>query len=145
MSQTTDPVRDALTRYSAAAYAKDVDAFVSLYADDLHVFDMWNSWELRGIAAWRSMAEGWFGSLGDERVVVTASDIASTVSGDLALGHATLTFTALSAEGKELRSLDNRISVALRRSGNAWKIFHEHTSAPISHETLKGTIKRVTP
>jgi ketosteroid isomerase-like protein len=142
MSQTTDPVRDALARYAAAAHDKDVNAFVSLYADDLRVFDMWNSWELRGIAAWRSMAEGWFTSLGDERVIVTASDVVSTVSGDLALGHATLTFTALSAEGKELRSLDNRISVALKRTGNTWKIFHEHTSAPISHETLKGTIKR---
>jgi ketosteroid isomerase-like protein len=145
MSQTPDPVRDALARYSAAAHDKDVNAFVSLYADDLHVFDMWNTWELRGIAAWRNMAEGWFKSLGDERVVVTASDITSTVSGDLALGHATLTFTAVSAEGKELRSLDNRISVALKRIGNTWKIFHEHTSAPISHETLKGTIKRVAP
>lgn len=142
MSQTADPVRDALKKYSAAAYDKDVNAFVSLYADDLHVFDMWNTWELRGIAAWRNMADGWFTSLGNERVVVTASDVSSTVSGDLALGYATLTFTAVSAEGKELRSLDNRISIALKRTGNTWKIFHEHTSAPISHETLKGTIRR---
>jgi ketosteroid isomerase-like protein len=145
MSQPTDPVRDALAKYSAAAHDKDVNAFVSLYADDLHVFDMWNTWELRGIAAWRNMAEGWFKSLGDERVVVTVNDVSSTVSGDLALGYATLTFTAMSVEGKELRSLDNRISIALRRAGNGWKIFHEHTSAPISHETLKGTIKRVGP
>ncbi len=58
MSQSTDPVHDALARYSAAAYDKDVDAFVSLYADDLHVFDMWNSWELRGIGAWRRHGRG---------------------------------------------------------------------------------------
>jgi len=142
MSQTTDPVQEALARYSAAAYDKDVDAFVSLYADDVHVFDMWNSWELRGIAAWRNMAAGWFSSLGNERVVVTVSDVVSIVSGDVALGHATLTFSAISAEGKELRSLDNRITLALRRTGGMWKIFHEHTSGPIEHTTLKGTIKR---
>ena len=145
MNQDIDPVQQALARYSAAAYDKDANAFVALYADDLHVFDMWNSWELRGIAAWRSMAEGWFSSLGNERVVVTASDVASVVTGDLALGHATLKFTAVSPEGTELRSLDNRITIALRRTGNAWKIFHEHTSGPIQHDTLKGIIKRGSP
>jgi len=142
MSQPSDPVHEALARYSAAAYDKNVDAFVSLYADDVHVFDMWNSWELRGIGAWRDMAAGWFSSLGDERVVVSASDVVSTVTGELALGHATLTYTAVSADGRELRSLDNRITLALRRVANAWKIFHEHTSGPIDHKTMRGVIKR---
>ena len=142
MSQSTDPVRDALSRYSAAAYEKNVNAFVSLYSDDVHVFDMWNQWELRGIDAWRAMAEGWFGSLGTERVVVTVSDVASTVGTDLALGHATLTYAAFSTEGTELRSLDNRLTIALRRTGDTWKIFHEHTSGPIEHKSLTGKIKR---
>ena len=142
MSQTSDPVHQALARYSAAAYEKDVDAFVALYSADLHVFDMWNSWELRGIDAWRAMAAGWFSSLGDERVVVKASDVVATVNGELAMGHATLTYTAISADGQELRSLDNRITLAMRRVGNAWKIFHEHTSGPIDHKTMKGVIKR---
>ncbi len=142
MSQPSDPVHEALARYSAAAYDKNVDAFVSLYADDVHVFDMWNSWELRGIGAWRDMAMGWFSSLGDERVVVTTRDVASSQNGELALGHATLTYTAVSSDGKELRSLDNRITLALKRVGNEWKIFHEHTSGPIDHKTMKGTIKR---
>ncbi len=137
-----DPVREVLARYSAAAHDKDVDAFVALYTDDIHVFDMWNSWELRGIEAWRAMAAGWFSSLGDERVVVTATEVASSVAGDLALGHATLKYTAIAADGRELRSLDNRITIALRRTGSAWKIFHEHTSAPLDHRTLKGTIRR---
>jgi ketosteroid isomerase-like protein len=142
LSQTTDPVKNALAQYSAAAHDKDVEAFVALYAHDVHVFDMWNSWELRGLDAWRNMAAGWFSSLGDERVVVSASDVVSSVSGDLALGHATLMFTAISVEGKTLRSLDNRITLALRRTGNAWKIFHEHTSGPIDHQTMRGAIKR---
>ena len=142
MSQTSGPVHEALARYSAAAYEKDVDAFVSLYSDELHVFDMWNSWELRGIDAWRAMAAGWFSSLGEERVVVKARDVVATVSGELAMGHATLSYTAISADGQELRSLDNRITLAMRRVGNAWKIFHEHTSGPIDHKTMKGVIKR---
>ena len=142
MNQASDPVVHALAQYKAAAYAKDVDAFVSLYTDDVHVFDMWNQWEMRGIDAWRGMAQGWFGSLGTERVVVSFSDITSSVNADMALGHATVTYTAVSAEGKELRSLDNRLTVALRRAGDQWKIFHEHTSGPIEHQSLKGMIKR---
>ena len=142
MSLTSDPVQSALAQYCAAAYDKNVDAFVALYADDVQVFDMWNSWELRGIDAWRAMATGWFSSLGDERVVVKARDVVASESGDLAIGHATLTYTAISAEGKELRSLDNRCTLALRRAGGTWKIFHEHTSGPIDHRTMQGVIKR---
>jgi ketosteroid isomerase-like protein len=48
----------------------------------------------------------------------------------------------VSEEGKELRSLDNRITLALRRTGSEWKIFHEHTSGPIDHKSMTGTIKR---
>lgn len=142
MPPSSDPVQQALARYSAAAFEKNVDAFVALYADDVHVFDMWNEWELRGVDAWRKMAEGWFSSLGMERVVVKASDVKSAITADLAVGHATLTYTAVSPEGKELRSLDNRLTIALRRSGDAWKIFHEHTSGPIHHKTLVATIQR---
>jgi len=142
MNQEMNPVSDALARYKAAAYSKDVDAFVALYADDVHVFDMWNQWELRGIDAWRGMAQGWFGSLGTERVVIDFSDVVATVGADIALGHATVTYTAVSAEGKDLRSLDNRMTLALRRAGATWKIFHEHTSGPIEHKSLKGMIKR---
>jgi ketosteroid isomerase-like protein len=141
-TQTTDPVSVALASYAASALAKDADAFVSIYTEDLHVFDMWNQWELRGIDAWRKMAQGWFDSLGEERVVVTFADVTSTVGADLALGHATVTYTAMSAEGKELRSLDNRMTIAMRRAGVSWKIFHEHTSGPLEHQTLKGMIKR---
>jgi ketosteroid isomerase-like protein len=142
MSQATDPVNNFLMQYAKAVHEKNVDAFVSLYADDLHVFDMWNNWELRGLDAWRRMAEGWFGSLITERVVVTANDVETVIAPDLASGHATLTFTAVSIEGKELRSLDNRLTVALKRVGAAWKVFHEHTSAPIEHGSMQGVIKR---
>jgi len=139
---TSDPVSAAFAWYAASAHAKDAHAFVAIYTDDVHVFDMWNQWELRGIEAWRAMAEGWFGSLGNERVAVNFSDVVSSVSAELALGHATVTYTAESADGKVLRSLDNRMTVAMRRENGMWKIFHEHTSGPIAHETMKGIIKR---
>ena len=66
-----DPFVHMLDGNRDAVFARDVDAFAALYDQDVHVFDMWGGWSLRGIAAWRRMAEGWFGSLGDERVRVT--------------------------------------------------------------------------
>ena len=86
------------------------------------------------------MAEEWFGSLGDETVVVTADQITCTETEDLALGTAILTFTARSAAGETLRSLSNRLTVALRRSGTGWQVIHEHTSAPIQHQTGKAIL-----
>ena len=41
----------------------------AIYADDVHVFDAWNQWQYSGLEAWRAMAAGWFGSLGDDETV----------------------------------------------------------------------------
>lgn len=142
MSDATDPFRQALDAYAAAARAKDVDAFVALYADDVRLFDLWGAWSLRGIEVWRNAVTEWFSSLGDEQLVVTADQVESTFDGDLAVGHAILTYAAFAADGQALRSLDNRITMALHRSGGAWKIVHEHTSAPVDHATLKAMLKR---
>jgi ketosteroid isomerase-like protein len=58
------------------------------------------------------------------------------------MGYALLTYTAVSADGTELRSLDNRITAALRKVDGVWKIFHEHTSAPIDHASTKAMLRR---
>ena len=34
------------------------------------------------------------------------------------------------------------MTIAVRRAGGEWKIFHEHTSGPLEHRSLKGLIKR---
>ena len=50
--------------------AKDVDAFVGLYADDVRNFDLWSEWSYDGKDALRGMVAEWFGSLPDDEVVV---------------------------------------------------------------------------
>ncbi len=135
MTESNQVLAQLLDAYREAVYNKDVDAFVAIYDDDLRVFDLWENWSRHGIDAWRNMAEKWFGSLGTERVIVQADEIHATVSGDLGFGHAFLKFTAVSADGQELRSLDNRISVGMKKIGGSWKIVHEHTSTPIDQST----------
>lgn len=137
-----NPFRTALTSYAEAVYGKDIDAFTVLYADDIHVFDMWGCWSLQGMPVWREMANDWFLSLGDERVVVTFDSEQSTVTADLAIGYAVLTYTAIAPDGSTLRFLSNRATMALRKTDAGWKIFHEHTSAPIEHKSLQAMLHR---
>ena len=142
MSSANDPFTRVLHAYRDAVFAKDVDAFVRLYDANVHVFDMWGDWSLQGIAAWRRMAEGWFGSLNDERVRVTFDDVESFVDDAMICGYATVTYSALASDDTVLRSLSNRMTVVLQRRGDDWKVVHEHTSAPIEHETLKARLQR---
>ena len=141
MTDTDRPIRQLLAGYSAAVLAKDVDAFLALYADDASIFELWARWT-HDIASWREMATGWFAFLGESRSIVEPSDVHCSVSGDMALLTATLTYRAVDAAGQEQRSLDNRLSWVLRERGGRWQVVHEHTSVPIAHEDGKGIFKR---
>lgn len=141
MSDADQPIRQALAAYQAAVLAKDVEAFMAIYAEDARIFELWGTWE-HDIASWREMAKGWFAFLGDQRSVVTAHDVRTQVSGDMAMLTASLGYTALDADGRELRSLDNRLSWVLREHAGRWRVVHEHTSVPLAHEDGKGIVKR---
>ena len=142
MTTADAPILQMLAAYQGAVHAKDVDAFCALFADDLRVFDLWGRWSHEGLPAWRTMAAGWFGSLGDERVVVAFDDVRTRVSGDMATAHAFVKFSAVSAAGATLRSLDNRLTWVLQRQDGAWKVIHEHTSAPVDGATGKAMFGR---
>jgi ketosteroid isomerase-like protein len=142
VDKLASPILQVLDDYKAAVFAKDVDSFVALYDEDVLVFDMWAVWSYDGIASWRDMAAGWFGSLGNERVIVDFSDARTTVGQDLALVDAFVTYKAVTADGVELRSMDNRQTMALRRKNDGWKIIHQHTSSPIDVDTAKVIFKR---
>jgi len=130
-----DPIRKFFVAYAAAAHARDVQALVALYADDIVVFDAWDAWRHEGRAAWRGIVGEWLGSLGAENLVVEFDDVRSHVSGDLAYGSAFVTYAAFSAGGERLRSLDQRITIVAARRGDEWKIVHEHSSAPADFRT----------
>src|SRR5262249_5197117 len=63
-----------LEAYAAAVRAKDADAFIDLYADDVRNFDLWNEWSYDGKDELRVMVAEWFGSLGDDEEVLVEWD-----------------------------------------------------------------------
>ena len=129
-------MEELLNAYAAAVRAKDAEAFLDLYADDVRTFDLWSVWSYDGKPAVREMVREWFGSLPDDEVVVVKFDDVRTQGGsDVAALSAFTTFAAESPEGTELRSMNNRLTWILRKQPDgAWKIAHEHTSAPAGQE-----------
>jgi len=51
MSNVEQPIQQMFDAYKAAVFAKDVDAFVALYHEDVCVFVLWGRWSYTGIAA----------------------------------------------------------------------------------------------
>jgi ketosteroid isomerase-like protein len=139
---TPNPVLEFTSKYKAAVYEKNAEIFASLYDKDVRVFDAWQVWSFDGIGAWKKMAADWFGSLGDERVVVEFEDVQSNVRQQLCTGSAFTTYTAVDAAGKSLRSLTNRHTWVLEHMDGQWKVIHEHSSAPADFQTMKVSLQR---
>jgi ketosteroid isomerase-like protein len=99
---TADPALEALRAYESAVFNKNVEAIAVLSDDDVRVFDMWGRWHLQGISEWLSMAADRFASLDTERAVVGIAEVQTHFTGELAVGHAFLKFTAISVDGAEL-------------------------------------------
>jgi uncharacterized protein (TIGR02246 family) len=128
-------MEEMLEKYRDAVRAKDVDAFVGLYADDVRTFDLWSVWSYDGKEALRAMVEEWFGSVGTDVIGVEWDEVRTQTGEDVGALSAFLTFRGTSAEGEELRSMNNRLTWILRKGADgSWKIAHEHTSAPAGEE-----------
>jgi ketosteroid isomerase-like protein len=119
-----------------------VQRFIGLYDERVRVFDAWGVWQYEGAQQWQRAVEGWFSSLGSERVRVTFEGTTAVGTTALAFASATVTYAGVSAEGEALRSMQNRISWGLRSSGHVLRIVHEHTSAPVGFDDMKAILNR---
>ena len=131
-----------LETYKSAVRAKNVETLMHLYAPEARIFDAWGTWSYEGAAAWRIAVEGWFSSLGGEVCKVTFEDVQIVGQPDFAAMSAIVTYTSTSAQGQEIRAMQNRIRWVLKTSGHVLRIVHEHTSAPIGFEDAKAILKR---
>lgn len=114
-----------------------------LYAPNARIFDAWGVWSYEDAAAWRQAVDGWFTSLGTERVKVTFEDVRVIADRDFAGVSTVVTYAGVSAEGEALRAMQNRLTCVLRVSGHVLRIVHEHTSAPVGFEDMKAILQRV--
>ncbi len=142
MNESLSGPAQVLGAYGAAVYERDVEAFLALYDQGARAYDTWGVWSYEGRASRRKAIEGWFSSLGEERVKVSFDEVQVMVDQELAVLTATGRYAAFSADEVELRSMQNLFPWALKRKGGEWKIVHEHTSAPIGDSDLKAILQR---
>lgn len=123
--------------YSAAARALDVDALLALYAPDAVIYDLFGSEPFTTAEAWRSQVEEWFGSLEPGDVNTAAFGELTTFTAEaLVLAHGIVRYGMAGPDGADKGGITNRLTWALRQGADgAWRIVHEHTSAPVDMET----------
>lgn len=129
-------ITDFFTRYKECAWEKDLGGMAELYADDISVFDLWETPQASGITEWKNTIGNWFSTLGADRDRVDFSEIEITQEGGLAVARAYVRYAAVSASGEELRHMKNRITLSFTRTADRWIVTHQHTSAPISAVNL---------
>ena len=142
MSDLEHSTQQIVEAYKAAVHARDVDAFMRLYDPKVRVFDTWGLWSHEGAVAWRTAIEGWFASLGRERVKVSFDDVDVLGAGEFRSLSAIVTYAAVSAQGEPLRAMQNRLTWTLRTSGHVLRVVHEHTSVPIGFDDQKAILHR---
>ncbi len=142
MSDIEKEIHRVIESYKAAVLAADANAFMRLYHPTVRVFDTWGVWLYEGAPAWQRAVEGWFTSLGSERVRVSFSEVQVLAGEPVTALDAIVTYAAESAQGEPLRSMQNRITWVLRETGHVLRIVHEHTSAPVGFEDSKAILAR---
>lgn len=135
-------IDELMQNYKKAVYEKDVNFFSSIYDERICVFDMWGKWSYQGIEAWRGVIEDWFGSLGTEKVVVDFDEVQIKINQSQGFATAFVKFTAVSPEGTNLHSMQNRLTWIVEEKKGLWKVIHEHSSAPVDFNTMKATLQR---
>lgn len=142
MSELDSDIARIIGSYGSAVLKKDVEALMRLYDPAVRVFDAWGRWSYEGADAWQRAVEGWFTSLGAERVKVSFDDVQAWTGKDVSSLSAFVTYAGVSAEGEQLRSMQNRITWVLRTTGHVPRIVHEHTSAPLGFDDSKAILVR---
>jgi ketosteroid isomerase-like protein len=136
------PIIQILSLYSQAVFDKNVEVYLSLYAEDAKIFDMWGpDWINHDSDTWRAATEEWFKSLKKERVLVEFKEIQVEQGFQMGFMSAFVKYSAISPKEEVLRYLDNRFTCVIEPRDGAWKITHQHTSGPISSD-MKGMLQR---
>ena len=131
-----------LEAYKSAVFSKDVGALMRIYDPKARIFDTWGVWSYEGVTAWQMAVESWFASLGSEKVRVSFDDVQASGNSEFAIVSAIVTYAGLSAQGEQLRTMQNRVSWGLKTTGHVLRVIHEHTSAPVGFEDMKAILER---
>ena len=132
-------IRGWLDRWAKAFAAKDVDAIMALYADDVIAYDVVPPLQYVGKVEYRTDYLQFLSQYADN-VKVEVRDLHVGANGDLgyAAGLELLSGTLKNGQKSELWV---RFTSLFRKSGGRWLDFHDHVSVPADIESGKAMLE----
>jgi ketosteroid isomerase-like protein len=122
-------------KFAAAVNAENIDDIMSVYSDDVFVFDIVPPRQYVGAAAYRKDWENTLNGLSNMKFDI--SDLAISNDGQLGYSHSIqhlgATETVVVKKKKKTQKIDItvRVTDVYKKIGSDWKIVQEHVSVPI--------------
>jgi len=138
-SAAAKEIRGWLDRWTKAFTAKDVDAIMALYADDVTAYDVVPPLQYIGKAAYRADYQQ-FLSQYEDNLKVEVRDLHVDATGDF--GYAAgLELISGTLKSGQKSAVWLRFTSLFRKSSGRWLDFHDHVSVPTDLESGKAMLE----
>jgi uncharacterized protein (TIGR02246 family) len=128
VSEDEAAVRDVVESWMAAVRRRDFDGILRNHSSDIVMFDVPPPVQSKGIDAYRKTWDLFF-SWSSDPIPFDPTEMSITAGKDVAFVVATMRCAEPGVNG-ELKGLDFRLTVGLRKIDGRWTIMHEHHSVP---------------
>lgn len=133
MSSAESDIRDLIHAWAAAVRNQDIEGVLASHSADMLMFDVPPPVAVRGIDDYRATWPPFFRWLSEGEGSFEIAMLDVTAGEDVAYATA-LIRCASKAELARDDAPQLRLTVGLRKDGDAWKIAHQHHSFPASSE-----------
>src|SRR5262249_60492915 len=131
-------IRGWLDSWTKAFTAKDVDAIMALYADDIVAYDIVPPLQYVGKSEYRSDYQQFLSQYDNLHVEVRDLHIGATGDFAYAAGLELISGTLNNGQKSKVRL---RFTSLVRKSGGHWLDFHDHVSVPADIESGKAMLE----
>ena len=132
-------IRGWLDRWTKAFGAKDFDAIMALYTDDVIAYDVVPPLQYVGKVEYRTDYEQFLSQYADN-VKVEVRDLHVGANGDLGYAAGLELFSGKLKNGQK-SEVWVRFTSLFRKSGGRWLDFHDHVSVPADVESGKAMME----
>jgi uncharacterized protein (TIGR02246 family) len=122
-------IRQLMDSWTEALRTKDIDRLMSLYAQDILLFDLAPPLQYVGSEAYRRNWKEWLPSF-QGPVGYEIRDLSITTGDDVAFCHSLNRITGTRTNGEQT-DVWVRATVGFRKIDGKWMIAHEHASVPL--------------
>ena len=121
-------IRDVVESWAAAVRRRDFGGILQNHSSDILMFDVPPPFQSRGIEAYKKTWDLFF-SCSNSPIPFEITEMSITAGKDVAFVVAAMR-CAEQGDNGELKALDFRLTIGLRKIDGQWTITHEHHSIP---------------